>query len=353
MSQISFQNLLRDLISQNKAFVVYNFSDSDVLEVLVQDGDTLYTTADFKEKGFVFAPFNTREKTLLLPFDNAKSYTFLLSEEIKEAPETTLKDFDLKTSSSPKEYANIIEKAQKYIQEKSLHKVVLSRQIVLDYSKKGVTEMFIRLLKKHPSAFCYLWQHPKVGMWLGASPEKLLEIKEKHLETMALAGTQIARSDDDIVWGNKEKQEQQFVTDYIVKALSDIKIPIKIEPTLNLKAGKLWHICTKIRGILNQSINLKDVVEALHPTPAVAGIPKKEAITFILENEGYKRTFYTGFLGVVNKKNKTKLFVNLRCMQIKNNSAFVYVGGGITKDSEPEAEWYETEAKSKTLLSLL
>ncbi len=353
MSQTSFQNFLYNLVSQNKAFVVYNLPDSDVLEVLVQDNDALYTTENFKEKGFVFAPFNTQEKILLLPFDNAKSYTFLLSEEIKETLEVTFKDFNLKTSSSPEEYAKIIEKAQKQIQEKSLQKVVLSRQIALDYSKKGVTEMFVRLLKKHPSAFCYLWQHPKVGMWLGASPEKLLEIKENHLETMALAGTQIARSEDDIVWGDKEKQEQQFVTDYIAKALSDIKIPIKIEESLNLKAGNLWHICTKIKGILNQNINLKDIIEALHPTPAVAGLPKLEAVNFILENETYKRTFYTGFLGIVNKKNKTKLFVNLRCMQLKNNSAFVYVGGGITKDSAPEAEWYETEAKSKTLLSLL
>jgi isochorismate synthase len=353
MSQMSFQNLLRDLISQNKAFVVYNFPDSDVLEVLVQDGDTLYTTADFKEKGFVFAPFNTREKTLLLPFDNTKSYTFLLSEEIKKAPEIIPKDFVLETSSSPKEYANIIKKAQKYIQEKSFHKVVLSRQIMLNYNKKGMTEMFIRLLKKHPSAFCYLWQHPKVGMWLGATPEKLLEIKENHLETMALAGTQVAHLNDEIEWGDKEKQEQQFVTDYIAKALSNIKIPIKIGETLNLKAGNLRHICTKITGILSEDISLKVIVESLHPTPAVAGLPKSEAINFILDNEKYNRTFYTGYLGLINSDIESQLFVNLRCMQIKDEKAFVYVGGGITKDSEPEAEWYETEAKSKTLLSLL
>ncbi len=91
----------------------------------------------------------------------------------------------------------------------------------------------------------------------------------------------------------------------------------------------------------------------MHPTPAVAGYPKQKAIDFILENENYNREFYTGYFGFINKDKSSKLFVNLRCMQIEKKKLSVYVGGGITKDSNPLNEWQETEDKSKTLLSVL
>jgi len=96
----------------------------------------------------------------------------------------------------------------------------------------------------------------------------------------------------------------------------------------------------------------------LHPTPAVCGLPKKITKDFILNNEGYNREYYSGFLGEINKdfvskENNTDLFVNLRCMQITDNKAFIYVGGGITKDSIPENEWKETVNKSMTIKKVL
>ena len=114
-------------------------------------------------------------------------------------------------------------------------------------------------------------------------------------------------------------------------------------------------------------MKLDNLINKLHPTPAVCGLPKEEAKDFILKNEGYHREFYTGFLGELNmpaeegiKDNKsTSLFVNLRCMKIQphskggNNSAIVYIGGGITKDSDPENEWKETVAKSEVMKKVL
>ena len=103
---------------------------------------------------------------------------------------------------------------------------------------------------------------------------------------------------------------------------------------------------------------MKEIVQLLHPTPAVCGLPKEIAKEFIIENEPYDRGFYTGFLGELNcsftnKKASSDLFVNLRCMEIKNSQAHLYMGCGITKDSIPEKEWEESVNKSMTMKMVL
>jgi len=353
MQKKSFKIFLEELHSQNKVFVSYNLPNSDVVNVIVQKDEAIYTTSNFNEEAFAFAPFDMTEKTVIIPFNKAKCYTFSLKGVIKDFREITLKNHKLESSLSQEGYTALIEKAKAKIAANNLQKVVISRRIKLDFDKENTTLVFLKLLKKYPSAFTYFWQHPKVGVWLGATPEKLLSVNENKLETMALAGTQVANNESDLIWKSKEKQEQQFVTDYISKALSDIKLPLKTGKPFNLKAGNLWHICTKITGTLTHNSAIKNLIEALHPTPAVAGLPKQKAIAFILENEQYNRSYYTGFLGILNKKNESKLFVNLRCMQIESQKAFVYVGGGITADSNAESEWHETSANSQTLLQLL
>ena len=101
------------------------------------------------------------------------------------------------------------------------------------------------------------------------------------------------------------------------------------------------------------------MIRILHPTPAVCGFSREIAREFIIENENYNRSFYTGFLGELNLQNfnkdkkKSALFVNLRCMKIENNKVSIFVGGGITKGSNAEKEWQETVFKSKTMKYVL
>ncbi|MFB1039347.1 MAG: chorismate-binding protein, partial [Polaribacter sp.] len=104
---------------------------------------------------------------------------------------------------------------------------------------------------------------------------------------------------------------------------------------------------------------LEELIRALHPTPAVCGLPRELARTFLFENENYDRSFYTGFLGELNLQDSkdtaksSALFVNLRCMRIQNNKAAIFVGGGITKDSDAANEWEETVFKAKTMKRML
>jgi len=104
---------------------------------------------------------------------------------------------------------------------------------------------------------------------------------------------------------------------------------------------------------MNESTEIGQLLEILHPTPAVCGYPKKETYKLILENEGYDRRYYSGFIGQLSLNGKTDLFVNLRCMQIMPEKLTFFAGGGLLSYSELEAEWEETEEKLQTMLSLI
>ncbi len=142
--------------------------------------------------------------------------------------------------------------------------------------------------------------------------------------------------------------EQLVVTDYINDILNKCCKNISVSGPQEAIAGNVKHLKTSFSAILNGS--LWNLVSALHPTPAICGIPMNEAQQFIKGTERYDRKYYTGFLGPCNMDSKTNLFVNLRCAEVFSDSVNLYIGGGITKDSKPEKEWEETELKSKTLL---
>ena len=133
---------------------------------------------------------------------------------------------------------------------------------------------------------------------------------------------------------------------------------VEVTEPYSANAGSIWHIKTDISGVLNADSSLDEVIDLLHPTPAVCGYPKKKSRAFILENENYDRTFYSGFLGELNSSFASNsissdLFVNLRSMQIRNSEAILYMGCGITKESIPEKEWEESVNKSMTMKRVL
>lgn len=234
-------------------------------------------------------------------------------------------------------------------------------------------DLFKNLTEKYHNAFCYLWYHPKVGMWLGATPEILLTVRNREFTTMSLAGTQLYKKDETPVWGEKELKEQRYVTDYILEALQGRVDDLRHARTETVRAGKLLHLRTKISGRLKKN-DLGHILGALHPTPAVCGLPKESTRRFIEAHENYPREFYTGYLGELNFKVERKrnnrranqenqayksiyrqstLFVNLRCLKREDNEIVIYVGGGVTRESDPEREWEETVSKSSTMLDIL
>ncbi|HTG66796.1 MAG TPA: isochorismate synthase [Flavobacterium sp.] len=342
--------------AQNLPFVIYRKPYKTEIRGFFQKNDHLYFAETLDETGFVFAPFDGSQM-ILIP----KNQSVIWEAEMTSfaVNNVTAIAKDVENSEQKAAFENLIQKAIDSIKRGDFSKVVLSRKEVLAIPDFDLVAVFTRLIQHFPTVFCYCWYHPKIGLWIGATPERLLKASRKKFCTMALAGTQNFEGKTDVIWESKEVEEQQFVTDFILENLKGLTSELAISSPYTVQAGNVLHIKTDIEGVINKTSKLNQVVSVLHPTPAVCGLPKQEAKDFILENEGYDREYYTGFLGELNKKDfaekkqKSDLYVNLRCMQIKDKKAHLYMGCGITKESIPEKEWNESVNKSMTMKSVL
>ncbi len=265
-------------------------------------------------------------------------------------------------STAKEAYCKLVEEAVSSIRKENFQKVVCARtkRIQLPEGFQPVA-FFKQLCQAYGNAFVSFVSIPGTGSWLGATPETLISIdRHQVFRTMALAGTQpksAAPEPADAVWRQKEIEEQALVSRYVINCFKRIRLREYEElGPRTVVAGNLMHLRTDFK------VNIKasgfpelgsQMLSLLHPTSAVCGMPKAPAQAFLDAKEGLDRQFFAGFLGPVNLKEETSLFVNLRCMQLFSNEAMLYAGAGITADSKPEREWQETEHKCATLASLL
>ncbi len=155
-------------------------------------------------------------------------------------------------------------------------------------------------------------------------------------------------------WRSKEKDEQRIVTDFISGILEKYKVQdLQIKGPETVKAGKVSHLKTYY-SFSTKTIQDKfwSLVQDLHPTPAICGLPKEKAMEVVLESEKHDRSYYAGFIGRVCKE-ELSLYVNIRSMKFVGDGVDLYLGGGITIDSKAPEEWEETELKSTTLQEVL
>ncbi len=262
---------------------------------------------------------------------------------------------------SKNDFCKLIEHSVEHIKSSDVRKIVASRTLEIELAADfDPVRLFNDLTDQYPDAFVSLVSIPGTGTWIGATPETLVSLKENHLTTMALAGTK-ARTVDvplpGIEWNHKEIEEQELVAEYIRNCFKKLDCEnFEERAPMTIKAGNVVHLQSLFKIKMDEK-KLKDFANRflylLHPTPAVCGLPKDEALSFILEHEIHNREFYSGFLGPVNINSRSTLFVNLRCMQLREKTAVLYAGCGITSDSDPEKEWKETELKANTLLSVI
>jgi isochorismate synthase len=185
---------------------------------------------------------------------------------------------------------------------------------------------------------------------MGATPECLTEVQGQVVRTMSLAGTRLLGSKG--VWGLKEREEQHVVTKDIVQMLQALGLQsLEIDGPTVLQAGPVEHLCSHITGV-HSTISAWEVALALHPTPAVGGLPRAQSQAFIRLHEGYNRRNYSGYFGWSGPE-RSVFYVTLRCVEWGSDGLLGYAGGGITAKSDPEGEWVETEQKLRTLESVL
>lgn len=304
------------------------------------------------------SPANENRHLAIADWDPAKAGYFYssLPADLQDLPK---KGFKASSPHTPEqttfaEYQSHFEKYQSAFANSSLKKAILSRvKNVAIPERFGALEFFEKLEKTYPDALVYILLHPTAGLWIGATPEVLLQHSKQQYKTMSLAGTR-ARSAKPYQWTEKEIEEQELVSEHIREQLLASKAQDLQESIVRtVEAGSVAHLCSDFQFSTNNApSDYREIIARLHPTPAIAGLPVKSAIEIIDKTEVHKRRLYSGTLGR-KKEDSIDYYVNLRCMQVFPGSISLYLGGGITAGSELKSEWEETEKKAKTLLDLM
>lgn len=253
------------------------------------------------------------------------------------------------TGETQPEYLLKLKEVIEVIKRNQLPKLVISRRkIFRDFKDIDLKKSFENLCKTYPNAFRYIFISEKAS-WMGAFSEVLGKFnKTTHeFETMSLAGTlPISES-----WSKKEIEEQKPVSDYIRNILEKYSENIDISETYDHISGNIKHLRTDFKAGI-QAEDLDSIIKELHPTPAVCGIPKGFCKEQIQKFEKFPREFYAGYIKIETEES-VQYFVNLRCAKLYQDSVHLFVGGGITAQSNPEKEWTETELKSEAVLKNL
>ena len=252
-----------------------------------------------------------------------------------------------------KMYVEKIDEVIDFIRKNSLAKLVISRIKLLVYSHHhstgiDLTRTFLNLCETYPNALVYVFRKGDY-CWIGAFSELLGKYSKKtgSFETMSLAGTIPVNEE----WSRKEIEEQKPVTSYIERILKKFSPEVKQSETYDHISGNIKHLRTDFKAEITE-YQLNELINELHPTPAVCGIPKDFCKNAIERFERYPREFYAGYIKIETDE-EIYYFVNLRCAELLKNAALLHVGGGITADSDSQKEWRETELKSEAILKNL
>ncbi len=353
------------LIKTGYPFVTFRYPhESEFINIVQNDREINTFRPDEMPdlSGFFLAPFDEGSQVPPVYIRHDLSYTWAPGHEgsgpvALQKPETaTSHDTYIP---GEKDYLKKIGEILTRIGQGQAEKVVLTRPEAIPLPEVfDFTAFFTILHHQYPAAFIFLVYLPGRGIWVGATPEVLLNATGPYYETTALAGTLPLDEDRNIpVWSPKELHEQQIVTDYILEELRRAgfrTVPDKGPHTV--VAGGMAHLETTIRiARTGQPKDIARLLEALHPTPAICGYPQDAALEILRETELYDRQYYTGYLGPWNTRYPSRLYINIRSMQFLPGirRALLYAGGGLTAASVPEKEWEETRLKMNTLLSVL
>lgn len=335
------ESQIRQLLWNRVPFAVWRMPSARDIQFLT--GRLMVFEPSMDQQGFIFHPYNSADDPPIIVVrhgtEDSGGANFLPSPKGNRVFHS--QDYQL--------YASQVNEAVSFIRKGLVQKLVLSRTIPASgLNAAEAAGAFLNLCDRYPAAFVYLFSGGEHMQWMGASPETLVKLDGRKGYTVSLAGTLPVGHTWD--WTSKERIEQKIVTDFISEQLRAVGAEeIAVGEPFEALAGNLKHIKTEINFSLPDHVHPQSIVEALHPTPAVCGSPRAEAIQLIRAIEKHNRAYYTGFLGPWSINGTSHLFVNLRCMEFSEHQSTLFVGGGITGDSIAEREWAETGWKAETL----
>jgi isochorismate synthase len=235
-----------------------------------------------------------------------------------------------------------------------LDKVVLARSFDVECSAAIDPGAVLAALEaRYPACRSFLLRGSDGSAFLGATPEVLCRVEGDSLSTEAMAGSAAPGSAAALLGSRKDLREHRWVVDHILRSLSGIAGAVQRKPEPGLRTlANIVHLHTPISARLAPGRGVADLAAALHPTPAVAGVPAEAALRFIAQHEELDRGLYAGLIGWVGA-DRAELAVALRCALVRGTRARLFTGAGIVDGSSADQEWEETELKAHALLGAL
>lgn len=251
----------------------------------------------------------------------------------------------------------------KSIQKKYLNKLVLAHAIdVISHLPFQCISSLDNLRKMHPDCYIFSVGHGTGKTFIGASPERLISISDRHLISDALAGSAPRGATPQVdtalgcrlLYSAKERHEHQVVVDFLRDRLAQFGLIPQVPATPELlRLSNIQHLHTPITATLPSHLNPLELLADLHPTPAVAGMPRDRACEEIQRYEPFGRSLYAAPLGWVDAQGNAEFIVGIRSAIIDGNHARLYAGAGIVAGSEPDRELAEVKLKLQALLRAL
>ena len=267
-----------------------------------------------------------------------------------------------KKEKNVKKWLETIEKVKSDIRDGKTEKVVLAREVRVGFNEPVVLSTVLQgLIQTQPNSYVFAFEQ-EGDCFVGATPERLVRVDRKRLLSTCLAGTAArgkTKEEDEqighyLLNDQKNREEHDFVVQMIKKAVThystDVNIP---EAPVLYRLKNLQHLYTPVTATLKAGYSIFDVMEQLHPTPAVGGTPTEEALAFIRDYEPMDRGWYAAPVGWIDSNDSSEFVVALRSGLVQGDEASLFAGCGIVKDSDPKSEYEETAIKMLPMLSVL
>lgn len=316
------------------------------------------------DRAFVSIHLITKDDETFAAFDALRKerdkliHSAQVSERKKYRKPLVVKRTELKKD----QYLESIKKVTAVIKARQAEKVVIARALKLNFDQPlEPASALYQVSEEQPESFLFGIEAEN-QFFFGATPERLVKVEDRHALSTCLAGStprgKTVEIDTalghELLNDKKNRSEHQFVVSMISQVFNEHSSKMIVPKTPKLmKIRDIQHLYTPVEGELKEGSNLLDLVRDLHPTPALGGEPKQEAMSLIRQYETMNRGYYAAPIGWIDAKGDGEFAVAIRSALLDGKEAYLYAGGGIVEDSQPEAEYDETWVKFRPMLRVL
>lgn len=274
-----------------------------------------------------------------------------------ETTPITMQSFQAFTS--PDQFKTSVLRALETIETREIQKIVLALSYEVKASENFDVVMSLHNLRQlYTGCYIFAYNNDRGETFLGASPERLVRVQGRHVEMDALAGSaprgETPESDlylaQQLLCSEKDRHEHQLVIDFITRTLMNLGLNSEMLDATLLQLPNIQHLHTPIHAVIPRSVHILDLVAALHPTPAVAGVPRDLACAQIRQLETFDRSRYAAPIGWIDGYGNGEFAVGIRSAILSGDRAQLFAGAGIVKGSNPEKELAEVQLKLQALL---